>query len=209
VCYHGCVKDPARWLLGATGFGTLGTGIVATFMHEAAAAETALIVSGIGATTIALLLPKLKHFKFTKDGVEADLLTSEDDIDKGHIVSAERSVKAAAGLRGSGHLGIGVQVSEQGIAIPANIQMTSEATGALTRLKSGDLADVREALTTLDGNDPRAIQGGSGGKSYFVRFIRDDLRIYYRLLEAPDEWVVVAIKTDWESPPGRPPTASA
>jgi hypothetical protein len=51
------VMERARWIVGTIGVPTLGAGIVATFMHEPAVADAAMIFTGGGMTIIAAPRP--------------------------------------------------------------------------------------------------------------------------------------------------------
>jgi mRNA-degrading endonuclease RelE of RelBE toxin-antitoxin system len=188
------MKDPARWLLGFTGYGTLITGAVATFMHEPAAPDVALILSGVGMAAMANLQPVIESLRIDKSGVEFKLRTGEKNIREGNVVDADLGVKAVdLAFQTTAGLTMEPRITMDAQWIPTNFKLTQEAVSDLMRLNSRDRAAVQEQLPTLNGDDPRAVQPQSGGQSYHVRFIRQDLRIYYRLLDPPDKWIVVAI----------------
>lgn len=181
----GVVKNPARWLLGVSGYGTLGSGIVATFMRETAAADVALIAIGGGMGTIATLLPVLASFKVDKSGMEAKFRGSEKDIADGNVVEVDKAIEAVeTALSGHGDLKVDVQVQADAVVTPGNVVMTPDAMAALTRLSSKDRSEVETALRTL-GVGPGEVgsvihSGKSAPLDYFVHQVNDHVLIYYR-----------------------------
>lgn len=182
----------------------LVVGIVGQFMHEASATNITLIVVGAGAVVIAPLLPRLREFTFGATGAAAKFLDAEDDIEKGNLLEADKAVNAVNAVIAAPPMQATAtmnapQVELSGTVIPPNVSMTPDAMAALARLGSDDRVAVESAMATLNGNDPRAIEPGSGGRSYFVRRVAPQLRLYYRLMDkrrpnGPDQWVVVNIQ---------------
>lgn len=194
------VKEPWRKLLGGTGFGTLATGAVATFLREPQAVDIALIMSGAGLTALASLQPLLESFKINQSGLEAKFRDAEDDIAEGKTFDAKKGVEAVdTALRVSAGLTVKPQLSaEAKVSGPewqlTDVKLSQEAIGDLFMLSDADRDLVAAQLVKLEGKDPKVIKPQSdGGLAYHVRTVRKGLRIYYRLLEPPNEWIVVTI----------------
>jgi hypothetical protein len=180
------VKDPARWLLGGMGFGTLVTGIVATFMHEPEAADVALIISGVGLSAIANLQPVLESFKIDKSGIEAKFKDAEKDIAEGNVVEVNKAIEAVETVLrpATATVTVNPEVKVDAVVTPGNVVMTPDAIASLTRLSTADRADVEAALRSL-GTGPGEIgtvihSGKNAPLDYFVRQVNDHVLIYYR-----------------------------
>jgi hypothetical protein len=188
------VMERARWIVGTIGVPTLGAGIVATFMHEPAVADAAMIFTGGGMTIIAALQPVLSSLKLGKSGIEVHLREGEEDAAAGRVIEMGKAVEAVeTALSGSSEVTVDVQVHADGVVTPGNIVLTSSAMGQLAGLSSEDRAAVETALRTLDGTDP------SLGNAYHVRSVQPGVMIFYRPMEKtspddPDKWVVLFLR---------------
>ena len=133
-----------------------------------------------------------------------DTTPSEAQVKSGEVVDAVTAVQEVnAAMSGEGNLSADVAIGPPTIAWNVEKQpkvlMTRDALDSYRDLSAEDRTAVGLALFKIAGPpDPRAIEPGSGGQSYYVRRVSDRVRIYYRQLDKvdpdqPRSFVVLAV----------------